>query len=193
MTKFRNAGIRLKTARMAAGFKSAREFCDEHSIPPSTYSLHETGGRAIRPKAAEKYAELLGINAIWLLTGAFSPYQTEATDESPVSDEEFMNLLKSQPKNGKSSAKQRSTHTLISVNALVFSTVVSRMVCILNEFGILVDEESLSRKAVEIYTDIVQSSAQVKDQLTMINLSMTTFKRQAQETANKDPKQAINE
>lgn len=65
---------RLRAARLAAGFRTAREFSDRHNIPQATYSLHETGGRGLRKAVAEGYARLLTerlpeVTADWLLYG----------------------------------------------------------------------------------------------------------------------------
>ena len=52
---------RLRKAREAAGFPTAKAFSDKYEIPQSTYSLHETGSRPLRRETAERYAEKLGL------------------------------------------------------------------------------------------------------------------------------------
>lgn len=194
MAEFENAGIRLKTARMAAGFKSAKEFCDKHSIPSSTYSLHETGGRSIKPKTAEKYADLLGVSAAWLLTGAGSPYKGELSDAStPVTHEEFMELLKYHGNDKIQKTLQYENESLNNVNPLVLCKIIIGMIDTLRHLDFSIDESQLSKKAVEIYKDIVKASSQPEDQLTMINLSITTFERQIQEILDQDQKKVANE
>lgn len=192
---FKNTGIRLKTARMAAGFKFAKEFCDEHSIPSSTYSLHETGGRSIKPKTAEKYADLLGVSAAWLLTGAGSPYKggPPPDADAPVTHEEFMELLKYHGNDKIQKPLQYENESLNNVNPLVLCKIIIGMTDTLRQLDFSIDESQLSRKAIEIYKDIVKASSQPEDQLTMINLSITTFKRQIQEILEKDQKKVSNE
>lgn len=60
---------RLRHARAVAGFRTAKEFAERHGIPQSTYALHETGARGLKPEIAERYGALLRVSAGWLLTG----------------------------------------------------------------------------------------------------------------------------
>lgn len=64
-----NAHIRLKQARVAAGYRTAKEFSDSHQMPQSTYSTHEKGTRPLTMESAGVYADILGIKAAWLLFG----------------------------------------------------------------------------------------------------------------------------
>ncbi|MFC5358162.1 LexA family protein [Azospirillum himalayense] len=60
---------RLRIARAARKYRTAKQFSDTHGIPQSTYSTHETGTRGLSRNAALKYATLLDISVEWLLTG----------------------------------------------------------------------------------------------------------------------------
>jgi SOS-response transcriptional repressor LexA len=60
---------RLKQARVAAGYRTAKEFSDRFKIAQATYSTHESGARGIRLETAQYYAKLLNANTAWLLTG----------------------------------------------------------------------------------------------------------------------------
>jgi transcriptional regulator with XRE-family HTH domain len=62
-------GLRLRSARRAAGYKSARAFAIQHGISQSTYSQHETGKRSLVSKALLRYCQLFRISPAWLLTG----------------------------------------------------------------------------------------------------------------------------
>lgn len=194
MAEFENAGIRLKTARMAAGFQSAREFCDKYEISPSTYSLHETGGRNLKPKIAEKYAALLGVNATWLFTGSGTPYTNgTSVEEKPLSNNEFLELLHYQ-----GNEKIKKTHAgksdlLYEVNPLLFCKVIIKIMEALHELNVDLDIYQISKKATEIYQDILQTSKNSDTQLTMVELSITTFKRQIQEILEQKNKKLANE
>lgn len=63
-------GRRLRIARKACGYKSARAFATKYSIPESTYSQHETGKRSLGPELLIFYSECLGIEPGWLVSGA---------------------------------------------------------------------------------------------------------------------------
>ncbi len=194
MTEIKNIGIRLKTARMAAGFKSAKDFCTEFNIPSSTYSFHETGGRNLTLKAAEKYAELLGVSAAWLLTGTGSPYKNQSEDgDSTISNEQFLELLKYKGNRKIQKSQKNKDEIINNVNPLVLCKIIIGMTKILNDLNFQLEETQLSRKAVEIYKDIIKSSQHTENQLTMITLSMTTFKRQVQEIITTNKNKAANE
>src|ERR1700733_6781248 len=60
---------RLKAARKAAGFKSAKDFAAFQNIPLSTYSQHESGKRSINAELIISYSMKLQVNPYWLLTG----------------------------------------------------------------------------------------------------------------------------
>lgn len=60
---------RLKAARKAAGFKSAKQFAVSQHIPVSTYFQHESGRRNIHADLLVVYSSKLQISLHWLLTG----------------------------------------------------------------------------------------------------------------------------
>ncbi|MER8959337.1 XRE family transcriptional regulator [Mesorhizobium sp. M0701] len=60
---------RLKTARINAGFRSAREAAASLAVPYQTYAAHENGHRAFDNQAAAQYARRFRISTDWLLTG----------------------------------------------------------------------------------------------------------------------------
>lgn len=177
MVDFEHAGARLKTARMAAGFKSAKKFCEMHDIPVSTYSLHESGGRNIQPKVAKKYADLLGVDATWLLTGTGTPYNTQ---EETISHEEYVQLLNYSGNDKIKKSLQHKDSYLTDVDPLLLCTITRRLVEILNESGCYYDDKQLKDKTVEIYQDIISTSKDQATQLSMVELAITTFRRQIQ-------------
>lgn len=60
---------RLRHAREKKGFETAKEFAEKHGIPQPTYAMHEKGTRGLQREVVKRYAGLLGINEVWLLTG----------------------------------------------------------------------------------------------------------------------------
>jgi hypothetical protein len=61
---------RLTLARIKAGYADPKDFYEAFEIPQSTYALHESGKRGIRPKVADKYAShLRNCTGAWLLYG----------------------------------------------------------------------------------------------------------------------------
>ena len=58
-------GTRLREARLAAGYKTAKEFSDKHGYPQATYIQHELGNRS-QHKMLQQYADNLGVTVAWL-------------------------------------------------------------------------------------------------------------------------------
>jgi phage repressor protein C with HTH and peptisase S24 domain len=61
--------MRLKLARVVAGYKTAKAFSDKFGVPQPTYSMHESGERRILGEVAQKYADWLGVRVVWLERG----------------------------------------------------------------------------------------------------------------------------
>lgn len=69
-----NQAARLKNARVAAGWRSARKFANEIGVDDTTYRSHEMapgapGARSYDEAAAQRYADALGVNWMWLKFG----------------------------------------------------------------------------------------------------------------------------
>lgn len=63
-------GERLRAARIAAGFRTARDAARHHDWNEDTLRGHEVGHRPISKKEAyNRYAPAFGVTATWLLTG----------------------------------------------------------------------------------------------------------------------------
>ena len=61
---------RLKQARISKDYRSGRAFALTHKIAVNTYLNHENGKRALSLEVVKRYAKLLKISYIWLLTGS---------------------------------------------------------------------------------------------------------------------------
>lgn len=76
---------RLKSARQNAGWRSARKFATELGVDETTYRSHEMpagapGARAFNEESAQRYADALNVNWMWLLYGdAVAPMTGEST------------------------------------------------------------------------------------------------------------------
>lgn len=68
-----NISKRLKIARIANGYKTAKDFATQHDIPNTTYSQHESGKRALSVENLCNYASLLNIEPSWLMIGQGYP------------------------------------------------------------------------------------------------------------------------
>jgi hypothetical protein len=63
------SNARLKQAREAAGYKSARQAALKNGWTPSTYASHENGQTEVPSRAADVYAKAFHTTAAWILFG----------------------------------------------------------------------------------------------------------------------------
>lgn len=179
-----NTNSRLKTARMAAGFKRASDFCKEFDIPIATYNMHETGKRNINPKVAQKYSELLGINVAWLLTGMGAPYCTNKDsneDSSELSEQEYIELLHYSGNAKIDAANINLPELMDSVDPTLFSKIVIEIVSLFKEKKVKLDPILISKHATTIYKDITTAGSNQKDRLAMVNLATLLLDKQLSE------------
>lgn len=81
---------RLKLARQAAGYETAKDFAEANNIKYSTYNCHENGENGISQSIAEHYAALLKIEPEWLLFGKESqPEFLDALLRKSVNDSDM--------------------------------------------------------------------------------------------------------
>jgi hypothetical protein len=61
--------VRLRTARLSAGYISATKAIEHLHWKPSTYRAHENGQNNFNAKDAHKYSDAYGVSPSWLLFG----------------------------------------------------------------------------------------------------------------------------
>lgn len=94
-------GDRLKQARIAKGFETAREAAVALGQPYPTYAAHENNSRGFGHEA-RRYALFFGCDLVWLLTGdgtpTGNPFQ-KAGEQLPQDEQklglEYLEFLKS--------------------------------------------------------------------------------------------------
>lgn len=60
---------RLRIARIANKYPTARAAAEAMGVAPPTYMAHENGSRGLTTPAAQRYAEFFGVSLGWLLEG----------------------------------------------------------------------------------------------------------------------------
>ena len=169
---------RLKAARIAAEYKTAISFCEKFSIPASTYSLHENGKRNLNTKVAERYAVLLNISPIWLLTGEGNAFNEE---KKTLSISNFMKLLKYEGNEKIKAHHHYANEILDHVDPKLFSKIVLSINELIKSLNINLSLDQISNLSVQAYKDILNSSKNEEIRMEMINLYITTLKRQFSE------------
>ncbi|EKD72815.1 MAG: hypothetical protein ACD_45C00578G0002 [uncultured bacterium] len=90
MTTIIRLGARIRAARKAAGFKTAKTFLKKHKVPASTYSQHESGARTPDDKALKFYSKVFDVGFDWLKNGKGHPYKkTDPAKKAIFAEESF--------------------------------------------------------------------------------------------------------
>ena len=190
MSKLDETHTRLKTARLAAGYRTAINFCEKNQIPVSTYNMHETGKRKLSADVAEKYASILNINAAWLFTGEGDPYPGPTNESNAhLTEDEYLKLL-NYSGNYKIPSTPADPLTSTPINTVLFCRIFNDIVQVLNELNTSLNIKYACHYATEIYEDILETSQIHEEQLTMLNLAITIFKKKIQQAAQE--KEALN-
>ncbi len=170
-------GLRLRAARRAANFRSARTFAFQNEIPESTYSQHETGKRALSPEMLLNYSQLLNVDPGWLLTGDGSPYLMQGQDQEreQLISQEMQNLRNFLDGSMYKIPPIKGRIALIDME--LFLDVLRAIAVSFSNDKISVSYEDLIDFCIDIYNNVVTTSVNEKNRKSMINLSISSLKR----------------
>ncbi len=92
MTTLIRLGARIRAARKAAGFKTAKAFLKKHKVPASTYSQHESGARTPDEEGLRFYTKVFDVDFDWLKTGKGQPFRKATSFKKEALTEESLVL-----------------------------------------------------------------------------------------------------
>ena len=75
-------GARIKASMKAAGFATAKEFCEKFNIPYLTFAQHIQGRRHPTPDLLKLYSKSFGVTEQWLETGEGHPLSNDQQSEN---------------------------------------------------------------------------------------------------------------
>lgn len=90
-------GARLRAARKASGFQTAKSFLKKHKFPASTFSQHESGSRIPDDQTLKFYSNIFEVNFDWLKEGKGQPYKKINATQKETMAEELTDLKKQNP------------------------------------------------------------------------------------------------
>lgn len=115
-------GARIRAARKAAGFQTAKSFLKKHKFPASTFSQHESGSRIPDDDTLKFYCDTFEVNFDWLKEGKGQPYKKINNNQKQVMAEELTDLKRLHPKKSsidKDLLKKILTHTIKKSNVKI--------------------------------------------------------------------------
>lgn len=162
---------RLKAARKAAGYKSAKDFAISQNMPISTYSQHETGKRSINAELIITYSSRLQVNPYWLLTGNGDPY-FGAIDQEKKAIIEQESYSISQEHTEKS-----NKYRLIDLDLL--RKVLFAAEPLFDDTSIKLSYQELINYCFDVYDIVSTLTADSAEKEKIINLTISSLKRGA--------------
>ncbi|HTM64452.1 MAG TPA: helix-turn-helix transcriptional regulator [Gammaproteobacteria bacterium] len=160
---------RLKSARKAAGYKSAKDFAIKQNIPVSTYSQHETGKRSINAELIIGYSSELQINPSWLLTGIDEPHVVDLD----------IHTTRGQNKLSSFSDKIEQSDKYRFVDFGLLKKVLLAIAPLLNDVSINLSYQELIDYCLEVYGIVSTLTISFSEKEKIINLTISSLKRGA--------------
>lgn len=164
MTNEIRLGARLRAARKAAGFSTAKSFLKRHKVPASTYSQHESGARTPDEETLKFYGKIFGVNINWLQNGEGQPFNKINLTQKNILNEELIDLKHWKPDSS-------------TINQEILNTILTELISIHNAPLSSRQTKIIVKHVTQIYTDIISSSTSPNVQKQMIKPAVATYKR----------------
>jgi len=159
---------RLRAARKAASFKSAKDFANQYKIPLSTYSQHETGKRSINAELIINYSSYFQINPYWLLTGNGEPFFGNGQkDRKAILERENFSIS---PKVN----DQQNKYSQIDLALL--KKILLAAEPLFEDKSLQLSYAGLINHCFEIYDTVSTLAAETEEKEKIINLTLSTIK-----------------
>ena len=166
---------RLKIARVASGYKTARELTEKYAIPASTYSQHENGKRTLSLENIISYSELFKVDPTWLITGQGDPcgeYGSKELEEKILAEQERLGQT------GELDAYAIPTisleHKYSMVNTSVLKKILLQLLPVLKQIPEPNMEESLDF-CFDLYNKIIVTNADGEERSRIIGVCLESF------------------
>ena len=153
-------GTRIRAARKAAGFQTAKSFLKKYKFPASTFSQHESGARVPDDETLEYYSKLFEVNLNWLKTGKGLPHAKPTSNQKKILGEELINITKPAP---------------TQFNEELLAKILTRLL-ILQDAKISAKAiKLLSKQAGKMYQKITSTSTSAKMQLNLLKAAFVNY------------------
>ncbi|MCD6039571.1 MAG: family transcriptional regulator [Gammaproteobacteria bacterium] len=159
---------RVRAARKAVGFKSAKDFASKYNIPLSTYSQHETGKRSINAELIINYSSYFQINPCWLLTGHGEPFFGEnQQDKKDIIEREVFSIS---PKINDQQNKYNQIELALLRKILLAAEPL------FEDKSSTLSYPAIVNHCLEIYDTVSKLDADMEEKEKIINLTLSTIK-----------------
>jgi hypothetical protein len=197
-----NLGIRIKTAREAAGYTKIIDFKNKH-FPDVTRPLYyqwEVGIRHPNEKAVEKIAKICKVNPKWLKTGGDEPLKGIKLPKKELNARKALIgycMIKEQLAQSRNTiAAVKTLHKriyefatipteetgakkqiILAINVKLMQNILEELAKLYKSTKKSIDYAILAKYAAQIYSSIIEHEARPKEQLKQVKVVVGSYKR----------------
>lgn len=165
MTEAIRFGTRLRAARHAAGFKTAKAFISRYHIPAATYSQHESGARLPDEIRMSWYSKILQINKEWLVTGVGAPYSRkgDAKQKLPLLNE-----------------KSYSIPSQVPINETLLHFILDKLSRLREKYPAQLPIKKIATLAVSLYVNATSTENSINHQIQFVKSALRVLEKSLQ-------------
>ncbi|MDP1574335.1 MAG: helix-turn-helix transcriptional regulator [Coxiellaceae bacterium] len=153
-------GARIKAAMKAAGFATAKEFCEKYSIPYLTFAQHVRGRRTPTTSFLQLYSKSFGVTEKWLVTGEGHPTANHKGSKNKKIEDAFAHEIS-------------KYQTDLMLNSELLTTILEEVIKLKLKYKL--DEKKCADIATNLYTQIIKTSNEKSLQKNMVSTFIKTY------------------
>ncbi len=161
----RALGARIKAAMKAAGYKTAREFCEKLNIPYLTFAQHTQGRRNPTDAFLKKYSKTFGVTVTWLKTGEGNPLLHTGSEKK-----EKRNKIKTALQNEINKSQFQIEHM---INVELLSTILVAVAKLKKKYPL--NEKKCANITANLYAQVIQTTTEKDLQKKMVLAFIKTY------------------
>lgn len=153
-------GARIKAAMKAAGFTTARQFCEKHHVPYLTFAQHIQGRRLPAPNFLKLYSKSFGVTEQWLETGEGHPMSRSKGSKNKKIENTF-------------EQEMRKCQTDLMLNSELLTAILEAVITLKIKYKL--NEKKCASIATNLYTQIIKTTNEKSLQKNMVATFIKTY------------------
>src|SRR3990167_782285 len=154
-------GARIKAAMKAAGFATAKEFCEKYHVPYLTFAQHIQGRRLPAPNFLKLYCKSFGVTAQWLETGEGNPMTHNKGSRNKKIEDAFAHEI-------------NKCQTDLILNPELLTAILEEVIKLKIKYKL--NEKKCASIATNLYAQIIKTTHEKSLQKNMVSTFIKTYK-----------------
>ncbi|PIZ05173.1 MAG: hypothetical protein COY58_00535 [Gammaproteobacteria bacterium CG_4_10_14_0_8_um_filter_38_16] len=153
-------GARIKASMKAAGFATAKEFCEKFNVPYLTFAQHTQGRRHPTSDFLKLYSKAFGVTSAWIETGEGSPL----SNRKQTKNKQIKTALKHE---------MNKIQTDVMLNPELLTKILEEVIKLKIKYKL--GEKKCADITVNLYTQIIKISSEKMLQKNMVSTFIKTY------------------